>query len=210
MAGKVRVHELAKEIGVRSTDVLAVLRTQSKFVKSASSTLEAPVARRVREHSATASAGEPGPQSDLFGPTVANLVGELGVPQAAVVGYLRHLGVSVESGSNSVSTEFADEVRARFASTASRRDERSRAGALSSVAGGTVRPNEGKRKQATLGVDPAYFYVQEQASDVVHHLDYLSKRADHALCGCGGMQSRPSVSVDQKEVCRDCLARLPE
>ncbi len=46
---KVRVHELAKELGVTSKDVLAKLQDMGEFVKSASSTVEAPVARRLRE-----------------------------------------------------------------------------------------------------------------------------------------------------------------
>jgi translation initiation factor IF-2 len=49
VAGKARVHELAKELGVTSKQVLARLSEQGEFVKSASSTVEAPVARRLRE-----------------------------------------------------------------------------------------------------------------------------------------------------------------
>ncbi|WP_235189694.1 translation initiation factor IF-2 N-terminal domain-containing protein, partial [Williamsia sp. D3] len=49
MAGKARVHELAKELGVTSKEVLARLSEQGEFVKSASSTVEAPVARRLRQ-----------------------------------------------------------------------------------------------------------------------------------------------------------------
>ena len=49
MAGKARVHELAKELGVESKTVLAKLKEMGEFVKSASSTVEAPVARRLRE-----------------------------------------------------------------------------------------------------------------------------------------------------------------
>ncbi|REZ34545.1 hypothetical protein DSL40_11135, partial [Mycobacterium tuberculosis] len=40
-AGKARVHELAKELGVTSKEVLARLSEQGEFVKSASSTVEA-------------------------------------------------------------------------------------------------------------------------------------------------------------------------
>src|ERR671939_318045 len=47
--GKARVHELAKELGIDSKTVLAKLKEQGEFVKSASSTVEAPVARRLRE-----------------------------------------------------------------------------------------------------------------------------------------------------------------
>ena len=43
VAGKARVHELAKELGVTSKDVLAKLNELGEFVKSASSTVEAPV-----------------------------------------------------------------------------------------------------------------------------------------------------------------------
>ncbi|QKT07090.1 translation initiation factor IF-2 [Gordonia sp. X0973] len=49
MAGKARVHELAKELNVTSKEVLERLKEQGEFVKSASSTVEAPVARRLRE-----------------------------------------------------------------------------------------------------------------------------------------------------------------
>ena len=48
MAGKARVHQLAKELGVTSKEILAHLNEQGERVKSASSTLEAPVARRLR------------------------------------------------------------------------------------------------------------------------------------------------------------------
>ncbi|MBF6505682.1 translation initiation factor IF-2 N-terminal domain-containing protein, partial [Nocardia farcinica] len=56
MAGKARVHELAKELGVTSKELLATLKEQGEFVKSASSTVEAPVARRLRESFASKSA----------------------------------------------------------------------------------------------------------------------------------------------------------
>ncbi|MEH1013820.1 translation initiation factor IF-2 [Micromonospora sp. CPCC 206060] len=58
MAGKARVHELAKELGVESKTVLAKLKEMGEFVKSASSTVEAPVARRLRG-AFVASAGQP-------------------------------------------------------------------------------------------------------------------------------------------------------
>lgn len=46
---KIRVHELASELGITSQQVLARLRQQGEFAKSASSTIEVPVARRLRE-----------------------------------------------------------------------------------------------------------------------------------------------------------------
>ncbi|MBS4729876.1 translation initiation factor IF-2 [Mycobacterium sp. SM1] len=59
MAGKARVHELAKELGVTSKEVLARLSEQGEFVKSASSTVEAPVARRLRESFGAGKPAEP-------------------------------------------------------------------------------------------------------------------------------------------------------
>ena len=46
---KVRVYELAKELGVESKTVLTTLGDMGEFVRSASSTVEAPVVRRLRE-----------------------------------------------------------------------------------------------------------------------------------------------------------------
>ncbi|CEG95712.1 translation initiation factor IF-2 [Propionibacterium freudenreichii] len=46
---KVRVYELAKELGLESKQLLAKLNDMGEFVRSASSTIEAPVVRRVTE-----------------------------------------------------------------------------------------------------------------------------------------------------------------
>ena len=46
---KARVYELAKELGVDSKTVLEKLKDMGEFVKSASSTVETPVARRLKE-----------------------------------------------------------------------------------------------------------------------------------------------------------------
>ncbi|MET0954001.1 MAG: translation initiation factor IF-2 N-terminal domain-containing protein, partial [Aeromicrobium sp.] len=45
----VRVHELAREFGVESKVVLSTLKDMGEYVKSASSTVEAPVVRRLNE-----------------------------------------------------------------------------------------------------------------------------------------------------------------
>ena len=45
---KARVYDLAKDLGVESKDVLAKLKDMGEFVKSASSTVEAPVVRRLK------------------------------------------------------------------------------------------------------------------------------------------------------------------
>jgi len=44
---KVRVYELAKEMGVESKVVMAKLQELGEFVRSASSTVEAPVVRKL-------------------------------------------------------------------------------------------------------------------------------------------------------------------
>ncbi|WP_034808578.1 translation initiation factor IF-2 N-terminal domain-containing protein, partial [Intrasporangium oryzae] len=46
---KVRVYELAKELGVESKVLLAHLKSQGEFVRSASSTIEPPVVRKIME-----------------------------------------------------------------------------------------------------------------------------------------------------------------
>ncbi|MYW01679.1 translation initiation factor IF-2 N-terminal domain-containing protein, partial [Streptomyces sp. SID3343] len=46
---KVRVYELAKEFGVESKVVMAKLQELGEFVRSASSTIEAPVVRKLTE-----------------------------------------------------------------------------------------------------------------------------------------------------------------
>jgi translation initiation factor IF-2 len=59
---KVRVHELAKELGVESKVVLAKLKEMGEFVKSASSTVEPPVVKRFTDQygAELKSAGESG------------------------------------------------------------------------------------------------------------------------------------------------------
>ncbi|MEU1025612.1 translation initiation factor IF-2 N-terminal domain-containing protein, partial [Streptomyces sp. NPDC005904] len=46
---KVRVYELAKEFGVESKAVMAKLQELGEFVRSASSTIEAPVVRKLTD-----------------------------------------------------------------------------------------------------------------------------------------------------------------
>ncbi|WP_375422852.1 translation initiation factor IF-2 [uncultured Friedmanniella sp.] len=55
---KVRVYELAKELGVESKTVLTMLKDMGEFVRSASSTVEPPVERRLKEKLATPAAGK--------------------------------------------------------------------------------------------------------------------------------------------------------
>ncbi|HWS57730.1 MAG TPA: translation initiation factor IF-2 N-terminal domain-containing protein, partial [Actinotalea sp.] len=46
---KVRVYELAKELGVESKALMAKLNELGEFVRSASSTIEPPVVRKLRD-----------------------------------------------------------------------------------------------------------------------------------------------------------------
>ena len=48
MSGKLRVHELAKQLGVTSKELLATLKEQGEFVKTASSTIEPPVVKKMK------------------------------------------------------------------------------------------------------------------------------------------------------------------
>ncbi|GAA4551505.1 translation initiation factor IF-2 [Pseudonocardia xishanensis] len=59
MAGKARVHELAKELGISSKQVLSKLQDLGEYVKSPSSTVEAPVARKLRDSVAGNGGGKP-------------------------------------------------------------------------------------------------------------------------------------------------------
>ena len=58
---KVRVYELAKELGVESKVVLAKLQDMGEFVRSASSTVEPPVVRKLKEVFPAQPAGEAAP-----------------------------------------------------------------------------------------------------------------------------------------------------
>jgi Translation initiation factor IF-2, N-terminal region len=74
--GKVRVHELAKELGVTSKEILVACSNYGEFIKSSSSTLEAPLARRLRAdlggRTNAVSARDYGVSADIGYPTVAD------------------------------------------------------------------------------------------------------------------------------------------
>lgn len=57
MPGKLRVHELAKKLGVTSKELLATLKEQGEFVKTASSTIESPVVKKMEAHYAKLGVG---------------------------------------------------------------------------------------------------------------------------------------------------------
>ena len=47
MPGKLRVHELAKKLGITSKELLTSLKEQGEFVKTASSTVQPPVVKKM-------------------------------------------------------------------------------------------------------------------------------------------------------------------
>ena len=49
MPGKLRVHELAKKLEITSKELLATLKEQGEFVKTASSTVEPPVVKKMEK-----------------------------------------------------------------------------------------------------------------------------------------------------------------
>ncbi|KQB86595.1 translation initiation factor IF-2 [Corynebacterium lowii] len=59
MPGKLRVHELAKQLGITSKELLATLKEQGEFVKTASSTIEPPVVKKMRAHYEAATGAAP-------------------------------------------------------------------------------------------------------------------------------------------------------
>lgn len=218
VAGKVRVHELAKELGVRGKDLLAHLKAEGEFVKSASSVVNAPVARRVREFYRNKGADPAVSASDVGPPTIANLVNggttvadlisELGVSDAAVMGYLRHLGAEVRNPNSVTTPQFADQVRKRFDSS---RDHGSPGIQRDAQSASKVNGRDHRPESMKSAPEPKYAYVYEPATDVVHHRDYLNGYPDQTLCGSQNVKVRLSpIVVVPHEVCPDCLAKLPE
>lgn len=63
MAGKPRVHEVARELGIDSKTALRKLKEMGEFVKSPSSTIQVPVARKLRAAFQAETPREVGPES---------------------------------------------------------------------------------------------------------------------------------------------------
>jgi len=75
---KVRVYELAKELGVESKALLQHLKEQGEFVRSASSTIEPPVVRKIRENPPAA----PAPKAGAGKSTTKKAAGKPAAPAA--------------------------------------------------------------------------------------------------------------------------------
>ena len=80
---KVRVYELAKEFGVESKAVMAKLQEMGEFVRSASSTIEAPVVRRLKDEFAGQAAKAGGNGSAQKAPAAARRAANGGKPASA-------------------------------------------------------------------------------------------------------------------------------
>ena len=84
---KVRVYELAKELGVESKELLAHLKEQGEFVRSASSTIEPPVVRKIRENPPAAAKDAGGKADDApSGKPAAKPGAKPGAPRPAAPG----------------------------------------------------------------------------------------------------------------------------
>ncbi|RMI02430.1 translation initiation factor IF-2 N-terminal domain-containing protein, partial [Cellulomonas triticagri] len=59
---KVRVYELAKELGVDSKSLMTKLNELGEFVRSASSTIEPPVVRKLRDTYPAGGGAKPAPK----------------------------------------------------------------------------------------------------------------------------------------------------
>src|SRR5665647_1867623 len=83
---KVRVYELAKELGVESKILLNHLKEHGEFVRSASSTIEPPVVRKIRETfpAELTTAGDPA-ADDAKKPAAKKSAVKPGVKAAAAV-----------------------------------------------------------------------------------------------------------------------------
>ena len=82
---KVRVYELAKELGVESKVVLAKLQDMGEFVRSASSTVEPPVVRKLKEVFPAQPAGDAAPAKKTTKKTAAKKAAPARKPAPAPV-----------------------------------------------------------------------------------------------------------------------------
>ncbi len=83
---------------------------------------------------------------------------------------------------------------------------------LCCAAGRLTEPTNASARSTTFGgVEPPHDYVQETSSSVVHHVDYLNRRGDHALCGVALKDPAPlGPTIRPVAVCPGCEAKLVE
>ncbi|MFP5199837.1 translation initiation factor IF-2 N-terminal domain-containing protein, partial [Micrococcus luteus] len=107
---KVRVHELAKELGITSKEALSTLKELGEFVSSASSTIEPPVVKKLRNAypGAGKSAAKPGstPAAPAAGRPAAPKPAAAPSPRAAAGWGLIAASVIVLSNLAAVAVDF--------------------------------------------------------------------------------------------------------
>ncbi|WP_428639398.1 translation initiation factor IF-2 N-terminal domain-containing protein, partial [Schaalia sp.] len=97
---KLRVHELAKELGITSKELLAYLKDNGEFVKASSSALEPPVVRSVREHyGANAQAAAPETAAKESAPKTAAPASKPGAPKPGAARSTKAAAASAEQAS---------------------------------------------------------------------------------------------------------------
>jgi Zn ribbon nucleic-acid-binding protein len=57
-------------------------------------------------------------------------------------------------------------------------------------------------------VEPVHSYIREPAASVLHHVDYLNHRDDHALCGVAVENPITQTEFSAADICPDCEAKL--
>ncbi len=131
---KVRVHELAKQLGMESKVVLAKLQEMGEFVRSASSTVEAPVVRKLIEmypdakpaeekkpvKKAAAKKAAAKPKNEVSAEQAAELAAELGVDLNALKAQQERLEAAKAEAVKSHEAEASAETKSEMPKPAPR------------------------------------------------------------------------------------------
>ena len=131
---KVRVHELAKQLGMESKVVLAKLQEMGEFVRSASSTVEAPVVRKLIEmypdakpaeekkpvKKAAAKKAAAKPKGEVTAEQAAELAAELGVDINALKAQQERVEAAKAESAKTHAAEISAEVKSELPKPAPR------------------------------------------------------------------------------------------
>ena len=151
---KVRVHELAKQLGMESKEVLAKLQEMGEFVRSASSTVEPPVARKLVAMFPDAKPAEEkkpvkkAAAKKAAAPAKSEVNPELAAELAA------ELGVDLAALKAARDAEAAHAVAAQAAASAAINAEDAATAPKPPVPGAPVAPRPGNNPFSTGGIAP--------------------------------------------------------
>ena len=151
---KVRVHELAKQLGMESKEVLAKLQEMGEFVRSASSTVEPPVARKLVAMFPDAKPAEEkkpvkkAAAKKAAAPAKSQVNPELAAELAA------ELGVDLAALKAARDAEAAHAVAAQAAASAAINAEDAATAPKPPVPGAPVAPRPGNNPFSTGGIAP--------------------------------------------------------